>query len=452
MDILDADIRVMKEKGQEKGGPLQGLKNGTDPFFYRARDPTVLLVGTDSGWPTDFNDSVNVRIPLQTVSPSTTIPSTLSDLVSLISSKFPDQAALKNAGTHIKPENKFVKNGQQLSSAVAAVTVADFCPFKPGTHGQFRFTKFNVIDKFGQALVAIDPKPRVGGPEPLYPCIRDYYEPQPVALKDETKVANTAMKNSGLKCEFIRLSPRINQNSPLNASFVVSSGDEDVAKSKPYWLPTTEWENPIWGWVVLNYADQGIQLFSPNGSFYREIRFGGPGGVITKPKWLPFKRDDAVPPVENIAQLDTLIARMGDGPGYARGFWDMLSMAVDNIAPAPSAYAEFLSSIVGRPMALANMGWSLELEGAPLANQSTRTSNNTKEPLMHLISKNDDDINAYKFQLKLDDFFREYDGLVGYFDANKSPDPGKNRGDELLLDGVKTYFCDESKATNLTAS
>ncbi|KAG5793143.1 hypothetical protein H9Q69_007802 [Fusarium xylarioides] len=666
MEVLDAKITVMKEEGQAEGGTLQGVRNGTEPFFYRARDPTVLLGGVDSGWPIDFNDSVKVRIPPQTVSPSTTTPSSLSDLASVIASKFPDQAALKNAGqlcsefwallpsntepagnlpegqiypqfhdklsstsdntlwrdrwedrqpwfplyaeweieythvpfefwqldqqasrvsdskktrygipaddgtplwekmklgkpepiddirvlsgrvlilpqpsfslnakvrqlfadtppqilkesiplekqtrlidninrlsflsaplaglteglltlsqgTHIKPENKFVKDGQQLSSAIRAATyplagfsaetiekiqnnsaltpyasmsdfsVADFCPFKPATHGQFRFTKFNVIDKFGQALVAIDPKPRVDGPEPLYPCISDYYEPQPVTLKDETKVANTVMKNSGLKCEFIQLPPQINQNSRLNVSFVVYAGDEDVAKSKPYWRPATEWENPIWGWVVLNYADQGIQLFLPSGAFYREIRFGGPGGVITEPKWLPFKRDDTLPPVENVAQLDALINRMGNDPDYARGFWDMLSMAVDNMAPAPSAYAEFLSSIVGRPMALANMGWSLELEGAPLANQSTRTSNSTKEPLMHLISRNDDDKNAYKFQLKLGDFFREYDGLVGYFDANRNPDPNNNRGDELLLDEVKTYFCDGSKATNLTA-
>ncbi|KAF4481688.1 cell surface receptor IPT TIG domain containing protein [Fusarium agapanthi] len=538
VDILDAKITVMKEEGQAEGGPLQGVKNGTDPFFYRARDPTVLLGGVDSGWPIDFNDSVNVRIPPQTVSPSTTIPSNLSDLVALIASKFPGQKTLKNAagdlpvgqvypqfhdklsptsdnslwrdrwedlqpwfplyaeweieythvpfqfwqldqqasrvsdskktrygvpaddgtplwekmklgkpqpidearilsgrvlilpqpsfslnakvrqlfadtppqilkesippekqtrltdninqlsflsaplaglteglltlsqGTHIKPDNKFVKDGQQLSSAIAAATypsagfsaetiakiqnnsaltpyasvsdfsVTDFFPFKPATHGQF--TKFNVIDKFGQALVAIDPKPRVGGPEPLYPCISDYYEPQPVTLKDETKVANTVMKNSGLKLG-----------------------------------------EPTWGWVVLNYADQGIQLFLPNGAFYREIRFGGPGGVITEPKWLPFKRDDALPPVENVAQLDALISRMGDDPDYARGFWDMLSMAVDNMAPAPSA---------------------------PTPSFYPRS---TKEPLMHLVSKNDNEKNAYDFQLKLGDFFREYDGLVG---------------------------------------
>jgi hypothetical protein len=316
------------------------------------------------------------------------------------------------------------------------------------TNTQHRFTKFNIIDKFGQTLVAIDPKPRVGGPEPIYPCISDYYEPQVVSLKDGTESANTVMKNDGSKCEFIQIPPQINQSSRLNAHFVVYSGDDEIKKEKrPYWRPATEWENPIWGWVVLNYADQGIQLFLPDGTFYREIRFGGPGGVITDPKWLPFAQDPHLPPLDNTAQLDALIKELGDSKEYARGFWDMLSLAVDNMAPAPSAYAEFVSSIVGRPLALANMGWSLELEGAPLENESTRSGH--EKPPRHLVPENKDDTNSYEFQVKLGDFFREYDGLVGYFDADPEPNVDDKRTKELKLDEIKTYFIGKSIAKNL---
>lgn len=294
--------------------------------------------------------------------------------------------------------------------------------------------------------------PRVGGSEPLYPCISDYYEPQAVDLKDGTKAANTVFKNAGSKCEFIQLPPQINQSSRLNAHFVVYSGDDDEAakKPKPYFRPANEWENPIWGWVVLNYADQGIQLFLPDGAFYREVRFGGPGGVITDPKWLPFAPDPNLPPVANTAQLDALVVRLGN-PEYAKGFWYMLSAAVDQMAPAPSAYAEFLSSIVGRPLALANMGWSLELEGTPLQNESTSTNRAVKNPPIHLIPETPGDKNSYEFQVKLGDRFREYDGLVGYFDANPAPDPAKKRTDELILDKVKTYFAgQQSQVENLT--
>lgn len=255
------------------------------------------------------------------------------------------------------------------------------------------------------------------------------------------------MKNDGSKCEFIQLPPQINQSSRLNAHFVVYSGDDEITKEhRPYWRPATEWENPIWGWVVLNYADQGIQLFLPDGMFYREVRFGGPGGTITEPKWLPFAPDPHVPPVANTAQLDALITRLGNDK-YARGFWDMLSLAVDNMAAAPSAYAEFVSSIVGKPLALANMGWSLELEGVPLENESTRSGH--QKPPLHLVPESKEDKNSYEFQVKLGDLFREYDGLVGYFDANTEPKFEEKRSNELKLDEIKTYFIGGSKAENL---
>ncbi|KAM0266930.1 hypothetical protein ACHAPA_006499 [Fusarium lateritium] len=665
IDVLDGLVKKLIKDGKAEGGSLQGVKTGTDPFYYRPRDPTVLVGAIDHGWPSDFNDDIEVRIPAQTVKAEGAVPKGLSDLVGLIGTKFAGTGALKDAeklcqefwalvpnkkkdpdtsldkgqaypqfhdkrslikdnklwrdrwedrqpwfplyaeweveythvpfkewqldqqasrlsdskkarygiptddgiplwqkmqegkpqpvddirtlsgrvlilpqpsfslkakvkqlfadtppsilkpiidcekqeelsqnidrlsflsaplaglseglltlsqGTHIKPENKYIENGIQRTSAVGAAVFenaglskkiiemiqnnsaltpyssmsdfmdSDFCPFKPVTHGQFRFTKFNIIDKFGQTLVAIDPKPRVGGPEPLYPCISDYYEPQVVVLndKDRTKAANTVMKNDGSNCEFIQLPPQINQSSRLNAHFVVYSGDDEITKEhRPYWRPATEWENPIWGWVVLNYADQGIQLFLPNGVFYREVRFGGPGGTITEPKWLPFAPDAHVPPVANTAQLDALITRLGNDK-YARGFWDMLSLAVDNMAPAPSAYAEFVSSIVGKPLALANMGWSLELEGIPLENESTRSGH--QKPPLHLVPESKQDKNSYEFQVKLGDFFREYDGLVGYFDANPEPKFEEKRSNELKLDEIKTYFIGGSKAENL---
>ncbi|KAH6949752.1 hypothetical protein BKA56DRAFT_606799 [Ilyonectria sp. MPI-CAGE-AT-0026] len=51
--------------------------------------------------------------------------------------------------------------------------------FKPVTHGQFKFTQLNVIDKFGQAICALDPDPVPPGQEPTFPPILARgYEPQ----------------------------------------------------------------------------------------------------------------------------------------------------------------------------------------------------------------------------------------------------------------------------------
>ncbi|KAF5857639.1 hypothetical protein ETB97_005494 [Aspergillus alliaceus] len=238
--------------------------------------------------------------------------------------------------SHIKPESKTIgPEGEHTIMNNSALTLfgslARFidpvhCPFKPVTHGQFRFRKLDIIDRFGQALVSIDPQPRIEGPPPLYPNISHFYDPQLVEGKEEP---NTVIKSPPWHCEFLQLPPQINQDARLNASFVIRTSDDPdppTIKDPLYWRPTTEWEMPIWGWIVANYADYGIQLLLPNGTFYRE---------------------------------------------YLEGFWKMITVAPDRLPPAPTVYAQHLNSIVGKPLALVNMGRSLEVAGLHLLNQST---------------------------------------------------------------------------------
>lgn len=656
--------RIQDLQADINNNPLANAKTGTLPFYYRARDPTVLIGGIESGWPSDYLNKASVRLPAQVVKPSQHIPATLADLATLIERtllpsaliravetlsaefyllippkdgdelvdppagqaypQFHDQTGSKRwrdrwgdrqpwfplfmeweveythipfeywgldeqaarltdnkmvrygiqvpskqplyeklgspethdirilsgrvlilpqpsfslaakvrqlfqdtppkildqyltphrrqelldgisqlsylsapltgltsglltlaQGTHIKPENKVVTpNGDQITAIKAAefddagltkenieliegnsaltpyAAMVKFldekhCPFKPATHGQFRystipskhscwhcfdqllifrFTKLNIIDKFGQALVAIDPQPRLTGPPPLYPCISDFYEPQMV----DTKTANTVIKDNDYQCEFIQLPPQINQNARLNADFVKRTSDDpdytDGLDDPAYWRPATEWENPIWGWMITNYADYGIQLFLPNGTFYREVRFGGPGGVQINPKWVPFGPDQGAQSADK-AQLDALINRLGN-KNYLGGFWAMITIALDNLPPAPNSYAQFLNSTVGKPLALVNMGWSLELDGPPLQNQSTNSTVQNPDRTLLAPRRDDPSHNYYTFQVKLGDKQREYDGLVGYFDATKPP----TKGDELELDYINTYF------------
>ncbi|KAI1395302.1 hypothetical protein F4819DRAFT_478817 [Hypoxylon fuscum] len=369
-------------------------------------------------------------------------------------------------GSHIKPENKIVSDGTETSSAIdaavndkagftasniqliqgqsastpyaATVNFQDtkWCPFKPVTHGQFRFRKLNIIDKFGQCLVPIDQNPRVGGFPPLYPCISDFYEPQTIKL-DGKDYANTVIQDKPAQNEFVQLPPQINQNARLNACFVKSTGENGVtptsSKKKKQrskssapaaWRPASEWENPIWGWVITNFADSGIQLFLPDGTFYREVRFGGPLDALKSPKWLPFGPDANTSP--DTKQLDDLVEKLTD-PTYLEGFWNMITTAQDKLSAAPDAYAQFLNSIVGKPLALVNTGWSLELDTEPLQNQSTNASvPNPERPLT-----------GYQFQVRLGDGDAAYDGLVGYFDTTA---PGSGT---LNLNTIKTFFAQD---------
>ncbi|KAI0890543.1 uncharacterized protein GGS22DRAFT_151190, partial [Annulohypoxylon maeteangense] len=391
-------------------------------------------------------------------------------------SGFYDALVTQAQGSHIKPENKVVGPDGEFSSVIGSAVINDagltetnigmiqgnsaltpyassvnfsdglYCPFKPATHGQFRFRKLNIIDKFGQALMAIDQRPRVGGFPPYYPCISDYYEPQTIKLPDGETYANTAIQNQPKLCEFLQLPPQINQNSRLNANFVKRIADdpddingqglEDGSGDEAKWRPSTEWESPIWGWVITNYADYGIQIFLPDGTFYREVRFGGPLGALESPKWLPFEpsMDDSTPETR---QLDLLVDKLTN-PKYLQGFWHMITDAQDKLPAAPSSYAQFLNSIVGKPLALVNMGWSLELDGPPLEIQSTKAQVKNPERLLTKPVNPDDKTPFYELQVRLGDADAAYDGLVGYFDTT-SPD-----SDELNLDYIRTFFTPEA--------
>lgn len=351
-------------------------------------------------------------------------------------------------GTHIKPNIRHA--GEKLLPIQAAIDVqagfgtdqfnfigtetdltpygtlvqfydSPFSAFKPATHGQFKFTKLNIIDKFGQAIHAIDPRWSVNPPPPIYPCISEFYAPQSLG---DTNIANTVSQSPPGLCKFIQMPPHINQLSRLNAAFVKRAED------KKAWVPQTEWENPIWGWIVINYAENGIQVFLPDGTFFREVRVGGRTGATTSDRWLPFARPEGTPDTK---QLDHLLTRLGD-KDYLQAFVDMINDALKKSAPAPDAYAQFLNSVVGKPLALVNMGWSLEMATDAYQNQSTLSK---ASPDWWLLPDDQDPgRNLYKFQVKLGDSDRTYDGLVGYFDTL----PAQDTGNDLALDKLYTFL------------
>jgi hypothetical protein len=306
-------------------------------------------------------------------------------------------------------------------------------PFKPCTHGQFRFSKLNVIDKFGQAICAIDPRYGHEDTQAVYPCLSDFFAPGQLPNGQPNVVEPPAQPGY---CEFAQAPPAINQPARLNCCFVTHDtrhGRDPAAYS--YWRPTTEWENPIWGWAVLNYADYGIQLFLPDGTFYREVRIAAPTAPIRAPvsaKWLPFD-PPATADGPDTAQLDRLLALLtAQDQTYLLAFIDMLNRSLETSASAPGAYADFLNSLVGRPMALVNAAWSVELAADAKKDQSSLDGHEHKEQKTGLLEGEE----IYKFPVKLGDMDRAHDGLVGYFKALASPTPGN----ELDLSTIYTYY------------
>lgn len=307
-------------------------------------------------------------------------------------------------------------------------------PFKPVAHGQFRFTKLNIIDKFGQAVHAMEPSYKSEGKQAIYPCISDRVVPPRLSDNQPNVVRPPAQAGA---CEFVQICPQINQPIRLNASFMIHDTRHDTdPKTYSYWRPTTEWENPVWGWMVLNYVDYGLQIYLPDGTFYREVRLSAPTApkrTTISAKWLPFEPPENPP---DTGQLDPLLDKfMEADQQYLLSFIHMASKSLESTSSAPSTYASFIQSVVGRPLALVNAGWSLELATDARRNQSHPHGQPSQAPSLPLVDAEE----TYMFPVKLGDVDRASDGLVGYFNTLSSP----KVDDDIDLSKIYTYCTDE---------
>jgi hypothetical protein len=139
IEVLDKRVTKLIDDGKAKEGYLHGVKSGTDPFYYRPRDPTVLVGAIDHGWPCDFNLDIEVRLPAQTVNSDgkIPIPDGLSDLSNLVKTKFANVGALKYA------ENLF----REFYALVPSKTRAPDAPLDKGqAYPQFHDKKSLIKD------------------------------------------------------------------------------------------------------------------------------------------------------------------------------------------------------------------------------------------------------------------------------------------------------------------
>ncbi|KAG8525204.1 uncharacterized protein KY384_008848 [Bacidia gigantensis] len=269
-----------------------------------------------------------------------------------------------------------------------------YSPFKPCIHGQLRFTKLNIIDKFNQIVQGIQTYSDLGKgigptPTPLFPCLGDSYSVDYSNDGSSPKIV-LPRQNGDTKCPFIQLPPSINQNARVNAHFLT----EDAA---PTWRSLDEWENPVRGWLVINQANRSLQVFTFDGRFVREY------AVESKyPLKRPFAEDQTL-----LNSLDPVLKSFMTQfvrPGYLQGVFRTLTEVTEAIQATPSSYADSMLSVLGRPLALTTFGINLELAESPLKNKSTVANKVSPK-----------DLTSYNFGLKIGDKDNVYDGLYGYF-------------------------------------
>ncbi|KAL8810639.1 MAG: hypothetical protein Q9200_002409, partial [Gallowayella weberi] len=358
--------------------------------------------------------------------------------------QFIDSGAATVSGELSLQANDLAFNGTEIDTTPFASLVSIpanqsiYSPFKPCTHGQFRFTKFNIIDKFGQVVQGIkdtcDLSHGVGAtPMPLFPCLGEAYSVDSVTV-DKVDKARTVIPRDDQLCEFVQLPPSINQNARINADFLVDHPTGSMVQANVL-RAASDWDNPVRGWLVLNYANASMQVFGNDGVFIGEFQ-----ALTGRPISKPFPTDQF-----GISSPDpflTSFLRQIESPGTLQNLFSSLFNTVATIQANPSSYAESMLSIYGRPLALVSFGVSLELADAPLKNQCSIAPTDPNVGTA--------DVTSYQFPVKVGDKDNVFDGLYGYF--QNQPAGKHTPSSPYIAPDIRTFYtyhpCDAAGTTH----
>lgn len=106
----------------------------------------------------------------------------------------------------------------------------------------------------------------------------------------------------------------------------------------------------------------------------------------------------------------------------------MITQAIINMPHSPPEFAQSAAAIIGKPLALVNVGFSLELAIEP------RTTQTNLPPTALPPPADAETLYNYQFPIKIGDLERPYDGVVGFWDADNTTAGATN------WETLHTYF------------
>ncbi|RMG61254.1 MAG: hypothetical protein D6722_19900 [Bacteroidetes bacterium] len=258
---------------------------------------------------------------------------------------------------------------QDVADALAdghrAVSPDPHAPFLPIRSGALRMLKLRLVDRFGRFTDIIP-----------------------------ADVATTLSMTVRSQPDWVRLPPRLSQAARWNFRFLQAAGEKghDSFGSKS--------SSPIHGWIVPNLLDHSLEIFDPDGRHLESIR-PQDDNVIVEP--------DSGDQHNHLGQVirwlrDKSVADL-------RAFIRNVEEALDNIHPDDREGQSAYSVLMGRPMAVVELGVELELKGLPAVNISWADLYRDVQGQ----ARSTDGFELVKFPYRIGEYRQRNDGLVGYW-------------------------------------
>jgi hypothetical protein len=263
--------------------------------------------------------------------------------------------------------------GYRLGSAPGDAAGGDPNLFYPLRSGLMQVVNLSLVDVFGQAkkVIVDDTHNNV-----TYPA---------------------SVKGVATKAGIIPLPPRILQPSRLLFHWL-------NAKDEVIYQDTGRLDIPVLGWILPNYLDNSLMIYDGDGNDVAILQvttdLSQKAGLITT----PFPGMAEIPDLTNNRHLEDFLKELKTG-SIASALLDLALEVNLNITGTNAVQINTGSLLCGQPIALARCSVGLELMGLPAYNQRWDESG----------KQNSGGIEALEVPLRIGDYNKEKDGLLGYF-------------------------------------
>jgi hypothetical protein len=263
--------------------------------------------------------------------------------------------------------------------------------FFPVRGGFIQLEQLQVVDAYGQTVVVSN----ANTPSEGF---------QPIIGQGLTPTSQPGDKVFGL----VQLPPRVIQDARLDLRFLANDGSgQDIAVSTN--------SNAVCGWLLPNHLDGGIAVYDAEGILLGELL------PLPQPdNWRPRPGDPGNNPppaqpsdISNVA-LRSVITSVSAQP--AAVFADLLSVIDETlwmVDPMGGRKDQFLSVLIGRPLAIVQAEVSLSLLGDPYTSQIWNDMLTPNSP--YTAAPNIGDIDQIEFPVRLGSLELRDDGVIGYF-------------------------------------
>lgn len=244
--------------------------------------------------------------------------------------------------------------------------------------GQFSFSRLTIVDVFGQTLEIVTAQTATQ---------------TSIITSDGLQVTQplVPLNVAGLA----QLPPRLLQPARLNFQFA----------------PGPASPNPILGWVLPNHIDGGLAVYGADGTLYGELVPATNAAGAAEVFWWAAP-DTPYPTLAALlaaqAQFGGFLAALQTAGTVALGdFLRSIDETLWTVNPLGDRSDNFLSVLLGRPLAVVNASISLELQAAAWTDPAWPYTFANPLPTPGFLN--------YQFPVQLGDLASRQDGLLGYF-------------------------------------